>query len=113
MSSKTDFHVQFYIKTKPNKLLFSDSGSPSKRSKTSTPTLFWEWEGDRSAWTAFADDHNQEINDAFESGDNSVKMSVGGVEIEAKLDKMVLRNCKTGWERRMRSCIEDAGSCKS
>ena len=106
--------MMFHITHNPCfKTCSTETTSPSKRPKqpSKSGALYWEWEGDRKAWTAFADDHNQEINDAYENEEKSVKMAVGGTEIEVKIDRMVQRNCKTGWERRMRVCVEEAGNC--
>ncbi|XP_038070254.1 poly [ADP-ribose] polymerase 2-like [Patiria miniata] len=67
----------------------------------------WEWEGDKQVWTAFSAEHNDAINDAHRNGKKSVKLTANDCKIEVKLNEMVQRNCKTGWERRIRGGIKD------
>ncbi len=77
--------------------------------------LGWEYEGDRHQWTAFSEEHNDAINETHnDTSKRSVKLMVHKVQLEIKLDKMVQRNCKTGWERRIRCAVkDDSGDCEN
>ncbi|XP_022104344.1 poly [ADP-ribose] polymerase 2-like [Acanthaster planci] len=67
----------------------------------------WQWEGDKQVWTAFSAEHNDAINDAHHNGKTSIKLTANNCQIEVKLSDMVQRNCKTGWERRIRCALQD------
>ena len=34
----------------------------------------WEWEGDKGVWTAYAEDFNEDVTNAFINGDKEVSM---------------------------------------
>ncbi|XP_033626574.1 poly [ADP-ribose] polymerase 2-like isoform X2 [Asterias rubens] len=70
--------------------------------------LGWEFEGDRRQWMAFSEENNNSINETHnDTSKSSVKLTVNSVLLEIKLDKMVQRNCTTGWERRIRCAVKD------
>ncbi|XP_054748686.2 poly [ADP-ribose] polymerase 2-like [Lytechinus pictus] len=82
--------------------------SPSKKFKPSRRVpLCWQWEGDKGIWTACAAELTKAINDSLDGDGQNVKFEAAGKTLEVKLDRMVQRNCTTGWERRMRCCIQD------
>ena len=76
--------------------------------------LGWEFEGDRRQWMAFSEENNNSINETHnDTSKSSVKLTVNSVLLEIKLDKMVQRNCMTGWERRIRCAVkDDSGDCE-
>ena len=92
--------------------LFFKEDPVTMATNLSSEELGWEWEGDKQAWTAFSAEHNDAINDARCGGKTSVKLTANNVQIEVKLDKMVQRNCKTGWERRIRGAVKADEDCK-
>lgn len=88
------------------------SSSPSKKFKPpSRVPLYWQWE-DKRVWVACASDLTKAINDSLDGDGQDVKFEAGGKMLEVKLDKMVQRNCSTGWERRIRCCLQDGNQCK-
>eukprot|EP00057_Strongylocentrotus_purpuratus_P027635 XP_011682109.1 PREDICTED: poly [ADP-ribose] polymerase 2 [Strongylocentrotus purpuratus] len=83
------------------------SSSPSKKFKPPRRVpLYWQWE-DKRVWVACASDLTKAINDSLDGDGQDVKFEAGGKMLEVKLDKMVQRNCSTGWERRIRCCLQD------
>ncbi|VDI78312.1 poly [ADP-ribose] polymerase, partial [Mytilus galloprovincialis] len=85
---------------------------PTKKSKLGSQidgvTVRWEWEGDKSTWTKYSDDKNESITDAFNLKKPSMSFDVaGGASLEVVFDKMVQKNSKTGWSRRVRLAVKD------
>ncbi|XP_071151573.1 E3 ubiquitin-protein ligase DTX4-like, partial [Mytilus edulis] len=87
---------------------------PTKKSKLAIGsqidgvTVRWEWEGDKSTWTKYSDDKNESITDAFNLKKPSMSFDVvGGASLEVVFDKMVQKNSKTGWSRRVRLAVKD------
>lgn len=85
---------------------------PSKKAKLASQidglSVRWEWEGDKSIWTQYSDDKNENITDAFSSKQSSMKFDVAdGSSLEVLFDKMVQKNSKTGWSRRVRIAVKD------
>ncbi|XP_052061319.1 poly [ADP-ribose] polymerase 2-like [Mytilus californianus] len=90
----------------------SGDSVPTKKSKLGSQidgvTVRWEWEGDKSTWTKYSDDKNENITDAFNSKKPSMSFDVaGGASLEVVFDKMVQKNSKTGWSRRVRLAVKD------
>ncbi|XP_062609623.1 poly [ADP-ribose] polymerase 2-like [Saccostrea cucullata] len=68
----------------------------------------WEWEGDKGKWTKYSDSMNNDITEAFNNKKKMVEFDVGkNVVIQVKMDQMVQKNKKTGWERRIRCCLKE------
>lgn len=76
----------------------------TKKIKTESESinLSWEWEADGPTWTAYADDVNKEITDAFKSGKQKAPFSDNGKKFEVVFSRMVQRNAITCWERQIR-----------
>eukprot|EP00112_Aurelia_sp_Birch-Aquarium-sp1_P002057 Seg1224.3 transcript_id=Seg1224.3/GoldUCD/mRNA.D3Y31 product=Poly protein_id=Seg1224.3/GoldUCD/D3Y31 len=76
----------------------------TKKIKTESESinLSWEWEADGPTWTAYADDINKEITDAFKSGKQKAPFSDNGKKFEVVFSRMVQRNAITCWERQIR-----------
>ena len=61
-----------------NNDFLSDAGDavPTKKAKVGCQidgvTVRWEWEGDKSTWTQYSDDKNENITDAFSAKQPSV-----------------------------------------
>ena len=75
------------------------------------PTVIWEWEDDGSKWTKYDSTTSKKIHDAFTSSQIKTSFTNNGVQFDVLLDRMVQRNSKTFWERRIRANIqgEDGG----
>ncbi|XP_006818261.1 poly [ADP-ribose] polymerase 2-like isoform X2 [Saccoglossus kowalevskii] len=84
----------------------ADTATEAKKPKTEL-VLSWEWEGDAGKWTAYDEDQIKEINDTFDEDKNKIEFIVGPTKFNVLLDKMVQKNAKTGWERRLRCLIKD------
>lgn len=86
----------------------SSSTSPTKKYKPSRKVpLYWQWEGDRRVWTACATELSDAINGSLDGDGQNIKFEAGGKTLEIRLDKMVQKNCTTGWERRIRCCVKE------
>ncbi|XP_069114193.1 poly [ADP-ribose] polymerase 2-like isoform X2 [Argopecten irradians] len=72
-------------------------------------TVRWEWEGDKNVWTQYGSDVNESICDAVANGLNEIDFAVGTTNFTVKLTSMVQKNKKTGWQRRLRCCVQDVG----
>lgn len=59
-------------------VFLADAGDavPTKKAKVGCQidgvTVRWEWEGDKSIWTQYSDDKNENITDAFNGKQPSV-----------------------------------------
>ncbi|XP_071091568.1 poly [ADP-ribose] polymerase 2-like [Haliotis cracherodii] len=71
----------------------------------------WEWEGDGGKWTQYGDNLNISVTNAFNSKKKEYQYKVSSsVTLIAQFGKMVQKNKKTGWERRIRLTMKDADS---
>ncbi|KAK3741942.1 hypothetical protein RRG08_024688 [Elysia crispata] len=90
--------------------------SASKKGKLDLPSVDgievrFEWEGDKSKWVCYSKKFNREITAAYESGENQIELTLpNGVKMDVFFDKMVQKNKKTGFERRIRVALKDKGS---
>ncbi|XP_022343274.1 poly [ADP-ribose] polymerase 2-like isoform X2 [Crassostrea virginica] len=91
----------------------SGDAPSAKRARTEVPEISgyivqWEWEADKGKWTKYSESMNEDITEAHNSKKKMLEFNVGrNVVIQVKLDEMVQRNKKTGWERRMRCCLKE------
>ncbi|XP_021354296.1 poly [ADP-ribose] polymerase 2-like isoform X2 [Mizuhopecten yessoensis] len=69
----------------------------------------WEWEGDKNVWTQYASNLNESICKAVANGLNEVDFDVGKTSLAVKIDQMAQKNKKTGWQRRLRCCVQEDG----
>ncbi|XP_048742265.2 poly [ADP-ribose] polymerase 2-like [Ostrea edulis] len=85
----------------------------TKRARLEEPEISgyavqWEWEGDKGVWTRYSESMNGDITDAFNSKKKMVEFDVGkNFTIQVKMDHMVQKNKKSGWERRIRCCLKE------
>ena len=75
---------------------------------SSRSTLTWEIEAAKSTWTKYSDNHVEIISEAFKSGKTDVDILDGKAELTVIFERMVQRNKKSGWEKRIR-CVSTAG----
>ena len=66
-------------------------------------TIVWEWENDGSVWTSFSPVHTSAIHDAFKSGLKKMDIFIHDLKFNVIFERMVQRNSKTYWERRIRA----------
>ena len=78
-------------------------------SATNLTTVTWEREADKSTWTKYTDDHVKIITEAFKNGETDVDITDGKAELSVIFERMVQRNKKSGWEKRIR-CVSTVGS---
>ena len=72
----------------------------------------WQWEDDGHVWKDFSADIAKEIQEAFKKQMKKTKIEINGIKFDIIFERMVQRNAKTFWERRMRvvtSEINDGG----
>lgn len=68
-----------------------------------TGEIFWEWENDGKVWSRFSDEHMKAIRDGFDSGLQKMDMFINDLKFNIIFERMVQRNSKTYWERRIRA----------
>ena len=83
---------------------------------TQNKSMIWEYEGDKSKWTKYSDDQLRSISDAFKDGKTEVSINDGKADVTVIFSRMVQRNQKSSWEKRIRclgtdSCT-DPDECK-
>ncbi len=97
---------------------------PAKKAKvdtngtvqTATPnsanlkSVIWERESDKSTWTKYSPDQVTLINEAFKSGKADADFKDGKSDVTVIFEKMVQRNKKSGWEKRIRCVMADGSS---
>lgn len=81
----------------------------SNLSSPNLTSLTWEREADKSTWTRYPNEHVKIITDAFKDGKTQVDITDGKSELSVIFERMVQRNKKSGWEKRIR-CVSTAGS---
>lgn len=64
----------------------------------------WEWEAGKGKWKRHTAEQNKILSEAFGSGTPSVNIDDGKAIFSIQFEKMVQRNMKTGWEKRIR-CV--------
>ena len=72
-------------------------------------SVIWEREADKSTWTKYSADQVTIINEAFKTGKTDVDLTDGKSEVTVIFERMVQRNKKSGWEKRIR-CVSADGS---
>lgn len=69
----------------------------------------WEWEDDGHKWTGYIPDFDATITTAYNAGKKDVQLDVSeGLQMKLIFDRLVQKNRKTGWERRMRLAVRKA-----
>lgn len=68
--------------------------------------VFWEWEDDGHTWKKFSGDLAAEIENGFKSKMQKIKVKINDHPFDMIFERMVQRNSKTFWERRIRATIE-------
>lgn len=68
--------------------------------------VFWEWEDDGHTWKKFSGDLAAEIENGFKSKMQKIKVKINDHPFDMIFERMVQRNSKTFWERRIRANIE-------
>jgi len=88
-----------------------DISSSSKKVKTEPCDIIWEWEDDEHSWTPFTKNLKKEVEEGFKGGLQKMKVKINDVSFDIIFDRMVQRNAKTFWERRIRANVnkEDGG----
>ena len=80
-------------------------------------SVIWEREADKSTWTKYSADQVAIINEAFKTGKTGADFTDGKSEVTVIFERMVQRNKKSGWEKRIRCVLADGSSdpdeCKS
>lgn len=90
--------------------------SVSKKGKLDPPSIEgfevrFEWEGDKSKWVCYSKKFNREIATAYTAGHKEVELTLpNGAKMVVLFDKMVQKNKKTGFERRIRVALKDKQS---
>ena len=94
-------------------LEIDDDETPSeKRIKTEgkdDDSIAWEWEDDGHVWKPFSSNIRKEIEDAFKSEMKKTKIEINRIKFDIIFERMVQRNSKTFWERRIRVAPEENG----
>jgi len=73
-------------------------------------SVIWEREADKSTWTKYSADQVTIINEAFKSGKTEADFTDGKSEVTVIFERMVQRNKKSGWEKRIRCVLADGSS---
>jgi len=71
--------------------------------KNNSCSIIWEWEGDGSTWTSFSPVHTKALDDGFKGGMLKMDILVHDMKFNIIFERMVQRNSKTYWERRIRA----------
>ncbi|CAL1532290.1 unnamed protein product [Lymnaea stagnalis] len=85
----------------------------SKKTKLEEPQVDglevrFEWEGDKSKWVRYAKRLNKSLCDAFNAGKKQIQLKVPtGALLTVVFDKMIQKNSKTGWERKVRVAVKN------
>ena len=69
-------------------------------------SAFWEWEDDGRTWKKFSGDLTSEIENGFKNEMQKMKVKINDHPFDIIFERMVQRNSKTFWERRIRANIE-------
>ena len=64
--------------------------------------IVWEWEDDGHVWKQFSSNIMKEIEDAFKAEMKKTKIEINQTKFDIIFERMVQRNSKTFWERRIR-----------
>ncbi|XP_012940538.1 poly [ADP-ribose] polymerase 2 [Aplysia californica] len=92
----------------------SAASTSSKKAKLSFPEIDgckmrFEWEGDGGKWVRYTKEYNRILTDACSADKDKVELTVpSGAKMLVLFDKMVQKNKKTGWERRVRIGLKSA-----
>ena len=73
-------------------------------------SVIWEREADKSTWTKYSADQVMIINEAFKSRKTETDFTDGKSEVTVIFERMVQRNKKSGWEKRIRCVLADGSS---
>lgn len=77
-----------------------------KKMKVSEEDICWEWENDGNMWSKFSSTLNDELTSAFKSGLKNIKVMINEAKFDIVFERMVQRNLKTFWERRIRANVD-------
>lgn len=88
-----------------------DVASTAKKIKSSALisgfTVQWEFESSNNKWTAYPASQNEEIIEAFNGSKEQVEIvDAKNQDFTINLGKMVHKVKKTGWEKRLRCCVQ-------
>ena len=89
------------------KLKLDSNGKIPTNASPSLKPVAWERESDKSTWTEFSANQVEVISEAFKAGKPDVDIKDGKSEIMVIFERMVQRNKKTGWEKRIRCTLVD------
>lgn len=89
------------------KLKLDSNGKIPTNASPSLKPVAWERESDKSTWTKFSANQVEVISEAFKAGKPDVDIKDGKSEITVIFERMVQRNKKTGWEKRIRCTLVD------
>ncbi|KXJ26925.1 hypothetical protein AC249_AIPGENE16430 [Exaiptasia diaphana] len=99
------------IKKEPLALDSNNNVNGKSCSKLS-PT--WEYESGKDKWIQYTCDQNKELSGAFKDGKGSIEITQNKSTIVVIFDRMVQRNVKSGFEKRVRCLsLDDDEQCKA
>ncbi|XP_075685252.1 poly [ADP-ribose] polymerase 2 [Rhinoderma darwinii] len=79
-----------------------------KDAETSEMETRWEWLSDGDLWMVYADGLNNQINQAFSTGKQSVIISPeAGISLQVDLRNMAQKNKKSGYQRPIRLAVKE------
>ena len=88
-----------------------------KRIKTEEldSAITWQWEDDGHIWKPFSPSIMKEVEEAFKSEMKKAKIEINKIKFDIIFERMVQRNSKTFWERRIRvvSGQDENGDCET
>ncbi|XP_057290978.1 poly [ADP-ribose] polymerase 2-like isoform X2 [Hydractinia symbiolongicarpus] len=83
-----------------------ENSTAVKKMKVSEEDICWEWENDGHIWSKFSSTLNDELTLAFKSGLKNIKIMINEAKFDIVFERMVQRNLKTFWERRIRANVD-------
>ena len=95
------------VQAKKTKLDTNGTLPTAASSSHNLKSVIWEREADKSAWTKYSADQVIIINEAFKDGKTEAEFADGKSEVTVVFDRMVQRNKKSGWEKRIRCVLAD------
>jgi len=78
------------------------AGKRIKTEDKQQESVTWQWEDDGHVWTDFSTDIAKKIQEAFEGKMKKTKIEINDIKFDIIFERMVQRNAKTFWERKMR-----------
>jgi len=81
-------------------------------STNTTPS--WEYESGKNKWTKYTFEQNKELTSGLKEGKETVEINQNKATVAIVFEKMVQRNTKSGFEKRVRClCQDDNKECKT